>query len=76
MTANVTQPVQNSVIVVDGERTPVERECFATNDGHWYCVTHGGHFGNNLLAYAHENDGQPHEAAWLCDRHGAEGVPA
>lgn len=76
MTALVSQPREATITTIDGERRAVLRECFINRGGHWYCVTHAEHFPNNFMANSHEHDGEEHEAVWLCDEHGPEGVPA
>lgn len=39
--------------------------------GHWYCVTHGEHFENQLQKDTHITQGS-HQLAWICHEHGIE----
>lgn len=54
------------------DRGPVLPKCEETSTpGHWYCITHGEEFPNNLTMHSHTERGH-HVVAWVCWSHGPE----
>ena len=52
----------------------VQGPCEDAHAGHWYCITHDEHFGNQLQKDVHIHLGT-HKMVWCCDLHGLEVSP-
>lgn len=55
----------------DRDRNYVVGAACALNEGHWYCLTHGEGFANQIQKDGHIHRGR-HELVWVCHHHGPE----